>query len=537
VTAARLKSPRFLLGLIALLTAIAVQPGDLGSIDTVRRLQVTHWMWTSAPQVAPGEFPGFGVPGRNGHIYAWYGLGQSLLMLPGDVAVTALIHAVPALRGKDELRALLLSYSLSPLICTLAVLAAFDLLQQLGFSIRQSAGGALGLLFATTFLHYTQNMMENNLLLLLMLSGLRFQCVWLWTGSKRSLAAGSMLLGAGMLVRLTVALDCIAAGLFIAGALWLSSRESLAHRLWEYVKVCAPFYLGYALIDRAYHFYRFGQCCTNYIGLYGEQARRMDPSLPANFPYTLPFWQGFLGPLISPEKSVFLFDPLLIVVIVIACIAWHSLASHIKALIVAMTILLLAYMAFHARLFFWGGDVAWGDRYLTTPVQMLALLALPLVLRHGAHLGKTFWLGTKAIISLSVIFQIESLLMPAWVEFRQADRLGHPIFVIGRRLVNVVAFITGKLWGWQIESRPDLASSWSKSIYLYPFRLAHEAMHAPHWISQLLIVCWVLLLCVLAAAIVRLRAALGNEHFREPEYNGWFGAYRSTNQRSTEVIT
>ena len=41
--------------------------------------------------------------------------------------------------------------------------------------MRESVWGVLALLFCTTHLHYTQNMMENNYIFLLTLTGLLFQ--------------------------------------------------------------------------------------------------------------------------------------------------------------------------------------------------------------------------------------------------------------------------------------------------------------------------------------------------------------------------
>src|ERR1700749_4173957 len=72
---------------VALLTTV-VQSGELGTADTTRRLQVTHSLWTSAPQVTQADYAEFGSAGRGGRIYAWYGIGQSLLMLPGGVVGT-----------------------------------------------------------------------------------------------------------------------------------------------------------------------------------------------------------------------------------------------------------------------------------------------------------------------------------------------------------------------------------------------------------------------------------------------------------------
>ena len=69
---------------VALLTTM-IQSGELGTADTTRRLQVTHSLWTNAPQVPMADYGEFGSAGRGGRIYAWYGIGQSLLMLPPDV--------------------------------------------------------------------------------------------------------------------------------------------------------------------------------------------------------------------------------------------------------------------------------------------------------------------------------------------------------------------------------------------------------------------------------------------------------------------
>ena len=79
-------------GETALLTAM-IQSGELGTADATRRLQVTHSLWTAAPQVPRADYPEFGIPGRGGRLYAWYGIGQSLLMLPADVAGTAVSKA------------------------------------------------------------------------------------------------------------------------------------------------------------------------------------------------------------------------------------------------------------------------------------------------------------------------------------------------------------------------------------------------------------------------------------------------------------
>ena len=87
-----LADPLVLLCLVAGLLAFVVQSGELGTADTMHRLQTTHWLWTPEPQVFPNEYPEFGLHGRGGQLYSWYGIGQSLLMLPADLVGTWIAH-------------------------------------------------------------------------------------------------------------------------------------------------------------------------------------------------------------------------------------------------------------------------------------------------------------------------------------------------------------------------------------------------------------------------------------------------------------
>src|SRR5260221_12129066 len=160
----RLRDPLFLLCLTAGLLAVVVQSGELGTSDTMHRLQTTHWLWTSEPQVLPNEYPEFGLRGRGGRLYSWYGIGQSLLMLPSDLLGTWMERwtIFSDYRDDPEVRSIVVSYITSILVSVLTALIAFRLLRQLRFSVNESVACVLALMFCTTHLHYIQNMMENN---------------------------------------------------------------------------------------------------------------------------------------------------------------------------------------------------------------------------------------------------------------------------------------------------------------------------------------------------------------------------------------
>src|SRR5438046_5709142 len=143
------RDPRLLLCITAALLAFVVQSGELGSADTMHRLQTAHSFWTSQPAVFPDEYPEFGVHGRGGRLYDWYGIGQPLLMLPSDIAGTYL-EKLPIFGdydgGDPSVRNIFVSYATNILISVLTALVCFRLLVLLGFDLRQSVVGVLALL-------------------------------------------------------------------------------------------------------------------------------------------------------------------------------------------------------------------------------------------------------------------------------------------------------------------------------------------------------------------------------------------------------
>jgi hypothetical protein len=486
--------PTFLIGLLALATALVVQPGEVGSVDTSRRLQTTRSFWTSAPAVKPGDL---GLIGRNGHLYNWFGMGQSLVMLPGDILARTAIGFVSRFREPPAWfqEQTVVTYITSTLICVLAILVCYHFLSILGFTETQSILGAGSLLLGTTFLHYTQNMQENNLLLLLTLSGFYFQYGWLRTGSARSLRLGSMALGANLLTRLTTGLDLLAVTFFIF--LCLKRRQDLKQRAIEYARIAFPCYAVFLIIDRAYQYERFGSPFTTYIGIFAEQFFGRFPITTApGWPWSNPFWIGFLGPLITPQKSIFLFDPLIVLTLVLLGCLWRRLATDLRAFAIASACLLFTYIVFYARFYDWSGNSAWGDRYITTPVQMLAIIAIPLWMRYRPILKPwTIMLG-KAIALSAVVVQIASVFFWHPLELRQASG-GHHTFLIGLRFLNIIAVATGATDKWGLTNHSALLDQPGalNTPYFFPF-LAMRRGAATGWKLMILFGVWGCLLAV-----------------------------------------
>ncbi|MBV9483775.1 MAG: hypothetical protein JO249_23945, partial [Acidobacteria bacterium] len=101
-----------------------------------------------------------------------------------------------------------------------------------------------------------------------------------------------------------------------------------------------------------------------------------------NYPWETPFRVGFSGALLAPARSIFLFDPLLVLTLLGASRAWNHLLPAVKAYLLAVAILLFAYISFYARSTVWSGDFAWADRYVSAATQLAAFISVPLLLRH-----------------------------------------------------------------------------------------------------------------------------------------------------------
>ncbi len=532
-------NPVALLLLVTALFTFLIQSGELGTSDSTHRLQVTHSLWTGGPQVFPNEFPDFGVHGRGGRLYATYGIGQSLLMLPADLAGTAASH-LPLWRRyvnsevDPTIRSIFVSISTNVLVNVLTALAAFRLLGLLGFSMRESIAGTLGLLVATTHLHYSQNMTENNYIQLLTITGFALQYRWLKTYDQRSLLWGSIALGLNLLTRITTVLDILGAGCFLLFATLFARHEvhpaadtdsgssqaamsiagNLSVRVRIYLRTALPVYVFFLLLDRAYQYLRFGSWTNTYVGVLALEQRRMNPALPSNYPFEGHWFQGGLnsgmfGPLFAPEKSIFLFDTMFPLTLLLGVLLWKRLAPRVRAFLAACLVLITAYLAFYARYDSWAGDFAWGDRYISSAVELSSLLAIPILLRYWKHLGRPIRHFAIIITASSVAIQCASVAFWLPLEIYQMETFGHHTCVILLRFKNIAAFALGRRDAWGLNTPAIYQDPWDAAhlttLNFLPSLLHHIGV-APLWTVRALYGVWF----GLAVALIFLSARLVN---------------------------
>lgn len=140
--------------------------------------------------------------------------------------------------------------------------------------------------------------------------------------------------------------------------------------------------------------------------------------------------------------------------LVLLAILWKRLAVEVRAYTLASLLLVIGYISFYARYTYWAGDFSWGDRYVSTAVEMVALLAVPILLQQRAKLSSWIWRGGVVLIAASFAIQIASLAFWLPLEIYQMETLGHPTFVIALRFKNIAAFALGKMDTWGLNTNP-----------------------------------------------------------------------------------
>jgi hypothetical protein len=212
--------------------------------------------------------------------------------------------------------------------------------------------------------------------------------------------------------------------------------------------------------------------------------------------------------LFKPEKSIFLFDPLIVLAIVLIVILWKRLDCVVRAYVVSSILLLAGYITFYARYTYWAGDFAWGDRYVSSAVQMVAMLAVPLLLQTRTNLKRWMWSAAMVLIGVSFVVQLASLMFWLPLEIYQMETLGHPTFVIALRFKNIVAFALGKMDAWGLNTDDMGYDQWDyvhiTTWNFFPFLLRRVGA-APRGVVDAAFTIWGVALAALAGTLWKLR--------------------------------
>ncbi|NES82152.1 MAG: hypothetical protein F6K10_12550 [Moorea sp. SIO2B7] len=509
------------IALISLLWLIVINSGNLGSLDTELRLQMSHAWWTGTEEVQLK--PGYklrirgdikaGIMGVDGKRYIAYEQGQSLLMLPGDWVGTQLHQFFPTIPSK-EFRSWVVNFLIFIPLNVAVVVSCFWLLRLFEFEERIAGLTSILFLLGTTVLHYAQVNQHNNQVLLLTTIGYAAALAYVRRDRPFFAWLSGLALGGSVLIRITSVIHGLTVIMFLAGCLAYKSRDKL--KVFRGVGIWILGFIPFTLLGRILDYSRYGSFLAT-----GKSVEKLQlstdpmwsglPDLPANYPFINPPHVGIFGPLFSPAKSLFLYDPFLLPCLILGIILWKRFSPYIQWYLVTAIFNLAIHLALYCRFFEWGGDAAWAARYHVTSVHLLLIPLLGLfVQRLISFKGLKLWL-IRGIVTIAIIVQLASVTMPYNLEVDQ-NLIGAPgarlKFRLLQRMTNIVCLVDSSFSSRCVDRLDAKKKNYLKRnnyVFFLPFRLQRQAKDDSDLVnmSRFFFVVWGLALTLAIATTIQ----------------------------------
>jgi len=379
-------------------------PGDTELRWSVSRQILRHGDFSLEDQVETRNYA-VGVDGKR---YSFSGLGQPLCLLPFAGIGLILERVTPIGPGTLDLMAqFLASVILFPAIGAAAIWFFYRLALSLGYSQRNSLLAAAVLAFATMHFHYsvdTQEQTQESLLLVLAILFMvkyyqqgRFIYAWLFC----------VLLGICLLFRPASVVTVLPLYLIAAGNEVLKAdKKNISKTAGKWLIAGVLGTGGFITICGWYNYVRFGSVFeTGYAlsiatSLGGHKLFESSP-LPT-----------LAAMLFSPGKSIFLYNPVLLLFPLCAYGFYH----RYKMVALAIFSAILNSFIFHSFYTAWAGDYAWSIRY---QVPLLPFLVLPLVVLFSRPMRTAVKILVISLILVSSVIQAASVVYNFNLEFVQ----------------------------------------------------------------------------------------------------------------------
>src|SRR4030042_2235159 len=387
---------------------------------------------------------GFGVKGKDGRYYSYYGLGWSVLAVPfyilGKFA-----------RGGSE-----------SLVCIMQLLAGavtvtvvFLFCVSIGYSNRSSLVTAIFYGFGSMAWPLAKQPFEHVVETLFVLLSVYFLYLFTMQNSVSRLILSAVFMGIALNIRLTTVL-IFPALFFIGGAFCLrntslkDSMKLLFKYLFAYSSVLLPFIFFIIL----YNYYRFGS-------IYETGFQLISAKTGIDLFYGTPILTGLYGFLLSPGKGIFYYSPVALLFF-IAIVPFYKKHS---ALAVSFIMIIPSNFLFFSKYHYWHGDWAWGPRYL---LVILPFMIIPVVelLETDKILMKSYLRSTViyGILGLGIIIQVAAVSVHSYKYFIDLQFEKNVKFILDTGLGVPDVF----------EPPPEVHFDWEMSPILAQFQSIYE---------------------------------------------------------------
>lgn len=387
---------------------LLLSSGRIASLDAGHQLQASVMLAVTGGLGDDGTIDGPAneawVPAPNGRRYQAHDIGNIILMLPAAWLGARLSDAAPV---ADMHHPPLLSRVLVSLTCAaMAALGCWWLFKLFGLYWNARTAFLFSIVFPTTtiFVAYARAAWD-------VLGGAVMVCGLLYY-------SGAVLRGvrphrSTLLVAATVAGACsfrfslapflVPAAAAVILAAWRRGRHGPATPRFD-VPLVAPAVLFAVLMvpSFVYNFIRTGSPLVPATA--SEQYWRGSNALTGDAGH------GLYGLLISPNRGVFLFCPVLLFALAIPFV-WRRLQDDQRILLACFAAGTAGYMLLIARVQNWGA-FGWGPRYLVPVLPVFFAAAI----LGAAHLGRAF----RPLVAAAVVFSAALTVPPALVNWHLA---------------------------------------------------------------------------------------------------------------------
>jgi len=399
--------------------------GFVDSQDGFQYLAVTRRMYYDQTLALPQEeFPDDNIHlslalGREGRSFSPTGLGYSLALIPA----VAFEDVVTRLAGVEPLSAFPLQSDWPVLLgasLTNAVLGAglvvvlYLLMRETGLPHRSAGWLSLVLVTASNLFAYTKHTFPHMMFVTFMT--LSFYLVRRFARRRRRRYLLAAALSYGLVVisynpTFLFPLPALAVYYLYLTRFRLGWDAAWWRRAVADLGVAAvgvaPWLLLYAWFNHA----RFGGVASSGYGGYN-----LDSLAKTFLPPARVYVEGFWGLLFSPGKSVFLFTPLLVLLIAF----WHKVPAKVYAEAAALVMLVAVYLYMIGTLLggsdfpVWHGDSSWGPRYIL-PILPLALVIIAHIFQAMSRRQR---LGLfLPLVVLGIWIELAGMLLPYQLRF------------------------------------------------------------------------------------------------------------------------
>jgi hypothetical protein len=364
------------LGAAVALFLLLVGQAQVTVLDGSSMLAVTRSLVHDGSLAVPAPL---GVAGSDGLFYSKYGLLLALLSL----VPVALAQPIGAITGRVDLLEAAGAASLMPLIGGALAAAVFALGRRLGAPRPAAALVGAGAVLGTYVLPYGRDFFTEPLVAL----GLVVMV-------ERALAGRELQAGTALALAVLARPQSAAFAPLLLVYLALRDGEGAGTGVRAAARALPPLAVA-AAITLAYNLYRF------------SDALQFGYRPPADPGFTTPLAEGTAGLLFSPEKSVVLFAPAIVLVPLAVVALWRTRRATV-ALVLAVC---AATWVLAATWWSWQGGWSWGPRLILPGVVLALALVAPWIGSSARRLR-----AAGALFALGFVLSFPAVLAPAGMQ-------------------------------------------------------------------------------------------------------------------------